>query len=204
MIDDLPSQLSSPHGLFADDCAIWIDGLNIPDLVTSVQSSLNSVVDWCRNWGFVISESKSVAMLFTRRRNFGSLSLNINGSPLTFVDNFKYLGVTFDTKLTYRNHVNAVVTKCSNQMNLMKLPTRTYWGAGKRSLLKIYRSIIRPVIEYGMTAYFFSTRTQKQKIEAIQNQALRICCGDMPGIPITSCRLPVMRCRCTFTISTYA
>ena len=28
MIDDLPSQLSSSHGLFADDCANWIDGLN--------------------------------------------------------------------------------------------------------------------------------------------------------------------------------
>ena len=34
MIDDLPSQLNSPHGLFADDCAIWIDGLHIPDLLT--------------------------------------------------------------------------------------------------------------------------------------------------------------------------
>ena len=123
-------------------------------------------------------------MLFSRRRNIGSPSLNINGSPLTFVDSFRYLGVTFDTKLTYRNHVDTVVTKCSNQMNLMKLLTRTYWGAGKKSLLKIYRSLIRPVIEYGMPAYFFSTRTQQKKIETIQNQALRICCGAMPSTPI--------------------
>ena len=131
MIDDLPAELSSPHGLFADDCAIWIDGLNIPDLLIATQSSLNSVADWCRKWGFAISESKSVAMLFTRRRNIGSLSLDVNGSPLTFVEKFKYLGVTFDTKLTYRNHVDTIVTKCSNQMNLMKLLTGTYWGAGK-------------------------------------------------------------------------
>ena len=131
MIDDQPSQLSSPHGLFADDCAIWIDGLHIPDLLTSIQTSLNSVVDWCRNkWGFEISESKLVAMLFSRRRNIGSPSLNINGSPLTFVDNFRCLGVTFDTKLTYRNHMDTFVTKCSNHMNLMKLLTRTYWGVG--------------------------------------------------------------------------
>ena len=30
MINDLPSQPSSPDDLFADDCAIWIDGLKYP------------------------------------------------------------------------------------------------------------------------------------------------------------------------------
>ena len=50
--------------------------------------------------GSVLSESRSVAMLFTRWRNIGSLSLDIHGSPLTFVDNFKYLGVAFDANLS--------------------------------------------------------------------------------------------------------
>jgi len=39
-------------------------------------------------------------------------------------------------------------------MNALRLLKDTNWGAEKRPLLNIYRSIIQPVIEYGMEAYF--------------------------------------------------
>ena len=183
MIDDLPEAINIHHGLYADDCAIWNDGLCISDLLVSVQSSLDGISAWCKKWGFQLSNSKSVAMLFTRKRKIGTLSLNIDGNPVTFASTFKYLGVIFDTKLSYRSHVDSVVTKCSKRMNLLKLLTRTYWGADKKSLLKIYRSLIRPVIDYGMPAYFMTAKSQVKKIEIVQNQALRICCGAMPSTP---------------------
>ena len=56
-------------------------------------------------------------------------------------------------------------------------------GSWKKCPSKICGSLIRLVIEYGMPAYFTSTRRQQKKIEAIENQALRICCGAMPSTP---------------------
>ena len=67
MVNDLPHAIKSDHGMFADDCAFWESGASIPGLITSTQSTLNNICKWCLKWGFTISKTKSVAMLFTKK-----------------------------------------------------------------------------------------------------------------------------------------
>ena len=131
MINDLPKVIKSDHGLFADDCAIWRSGGSITELLSSLQSTSNEISAWCSRWGFIISKTKSVAMIFTRKRKIGPLSLTINGSHLSFVNKFKYLVVIFDRTLSYKYHIDYVVSKCTKRLNLLKILSGTYRGAGK-------------------------------------------------------------------------
>jgi len=64
-------------------------------------------------------------------------------------------------------------------MNALRLLKGTNWAAEKRPLLNIYRSIIRPVIEYGTEAYFFSSETSLAPLFKVQFEALRLCTGAM-------------------------
>ena len=128
--------------------------------------------------------TKSVAMIFTRKRKIGPLSLTINGSHLSFVNKFKYLGVIFNRTLSYKYHIDYVVSKCNKRLNLLKILSGTYWGAGKNTLLTLYRTLIRSALDYGMPAYFFASKSQLARLRKIQNQALRICCGAMKSTPI--------------------
>ena len=137
-----------------------------------------------QQWGFVISKEKSVAMLFTKKRKVGPLSLTINGTSLAFVDEFKYLGIIFDRHLTYKQHIEYLIIKCMKRLNLLKLLSGTYWGAGKETLLTIYRTQIRSLLDFGMPAYFFASKYLLDKLQIVQNQALRICCGAMRSTPI--------------------
>ena len=184
MINDLPEVINSQHGLFADDCAVWESGSSIPSMLSSLQSTLNDVNDWCSRWGFVISKEKSVAMLFTKKLKVGPLSLTINGTSLAFVDEFKYLGIIFDRHLTYKQHIEYLIIKCMKRLNLLKLLSGTYWGAGKETLWTMYRTQIRSLLEFGMPAYFFASKYLLDKLQIVQNQALRICCGAMRSTPI--------------------
>ena len=68
-------------------------------------------------------------------------------------------------------------------MNALRLLKCTNWGAETRSLLNVYRSIIRPVIEYGMEAYFFSSVTSLDPLFKVQYEALRLCTGAMRSTP---------------------
>jgi len=61
----------------------------------------------------------------------------------------------------------------------------TSCGVGKRSLLTVYRSLVRSVIEYGMEAYFFTSPSLLKPLHKIQNDALRLCTGAMASIPLT-------------------
>jgi hypothetical protein len=63
----------------------------------------------------------------------------------------------------------------------MRMLTGTKWGASKKSLLKIYRSLIRSILDYGSVAYDSAAQTHKTKLDSIQYRALMICTGAIRG-----------------------
>jgi len=56
------------------------------------------------------------------------------------------------------------------------------WGANKKVLLTIYRSLIRSVIDYAAIAY--NSDNLKQRLDVIQHKALRI------ALVLSAVRLP--------------
>ena len=66
---------------------------------------------------------------------------------------FKFLGVIFDTRLTWRDLLSKVEDKCRRVMNLMRCLAGTEWGADVASLTQIYFYLIRAIIEYGCLVY---------------------------------------------------
>ena len=60
---------------------------------------------------------------------------------LAVKEEYKYLGVILDNKLTYKSHCKYVVNKCLNRMNLLRLLSGTNWGGTKSCLLTIYRTM---------------------------------------------------------------
>jgi len=89
--------------------------------------------------------------------------------------------MTFDQRLTWNKHIEKVIDSCKVKMNLLRSLTGQQWGACKRSLLQIYKTLIRPKLEYGMELLHTASRKAWKKLEVIQNTCLRIACGAMHG-----------------------
>ncbi len=60
------------------------------------------------------------------------------------------------------------------------------WGACRQSLKRVYGALIKAAIDYGCMVYSSASKSQLLKVEAIQSQALRICCGAIRSSPITA------------------
>ncbi len=60
------------------------------------------------------------------------------------------------------------------------------WGACRQSLKRVYGALIRAAIDYGCMVYSSASKSQLLNVEAIQSQALRICCGAIRSSPITA------------------
>ena len=56
--------------LYADDTALWIVGQDIDKCGQIIQEAIESLEQWSHIWGLLISPSKTVAMIFTRKRKF--------------------------------------------------------------------------------------------------------------------------------------
>ncbi len=65
------------------------------------------------------------------------------------------------------------------------------WGACRLSLKIVYCTLIRPSLDYGSIIYGFASESTLKKIETIQNQALRTCCGEFKASPIAAMQVEV-------------
>ena len=70
-------------------------------------------------------------------------TLNLDGSEIPLVDQYKFLGVIFDKKLSFISHIQYLKEKCSKTLKLFRVITHKDWGAYQHTLLKLYRILIR-------------------------------------------------------------
>ena len=129
--------------LYADDSAVWRSGRNLTFIFSELQKQINAISKWCNKWGFKINEDKTVVMIFTRKSvtKYSNLGIKINGKTLNIVDKVKFLGLIFDSRLTWKEHIQHLVNKSKAKINLLRSLTGQKWEACKRSLLTIYRTL---------------------------------------------------------------
>ncbi|GBM23723.1 hypothetical protein AVEN_257634-1 [Araneus ventricosus] len=137
-------------------------------------------------------------MLFCRRRRLHpDPDFQLNGSPIPIVQETKFLGIVFDTKLTFRSHIKNLKTKCIRTLNIMKVLSSTSWGADKVSLIKIYRSLVRSKLVYGVSEYGSAAKSTLKMLDSVHHKGLRIATGAFRTTPIPS--LHVISVRLSFT-----
>ena len=76
--------------------------------------------------------------------------------------------------------------KCLKALNLLRVVANTKWGSGEKTLLHLYRSLIRSKLEYGAVVYGSARKSYLRMLDPIQNQALRTCLGAFRTSPVTS------------------
>ena len=114
MINDVFSKIPVDIGrsLFADDGALWKRGRNIKHIIDKVQSAIDEVTKWGFDWGCRFSVEKTKTLVFSRKRIEEEMKLRMYGQELERVRVFKYLGVLFDNKLTWVDHIKRIEDKC--------------------------------------------------------------------------------------------
>jgi len=108
------------RALYADDGALWARGRNIDHLQQKMQTAINQVGKWSFKWEFHVSVEKTQFICFSKKRVKPTVDLRIYGQSLKQVNELRYLGVWFDSKLTFKNHVQIMVEKCKKAINQFK------------------------------------------------------------------------------------
>ena len=64
--------------------------------------------------------------------------LHLNGRKIEVVSKKKFLGLIWDSKLTFRAHIDYLKKKCIKAMNILKVIAHYDWGADQSTLLHLY------------------------------------------------------------------
>ncbi|GBL82825.1 hypothetical protein AVEN_106351-1 [Araneus ventricosus] len=186
----LPTDKSFPNShssLFVDDIQIHCAGEDMSFIQRQLQTAVNNMNDWASKNGFLFSPQKIVCMHFCRRRGLHpDPEFQLNGSTIPIAQETKFLGIIFDTKLTFRSRVKHLKIKCIQTLNIMKVLTNTSWGADKVSLMRIYRSLVRSKLDYGASVYGSAAKSTLKILDSVHHQGLRLPTGAFRTTPIPS------------------
>ena len=159
---------------FADDMAAWAIQKQEKRAEKLIQKHLDSLSEWCNKWKIKLNPSKTQVGLFTNSNNTKEITLNLGRVPLTVSNEIKFLGQTFDRKLTWRHHIDNVRHRMWLRINAIKAISGRNLGMQSKTLIHLYKMWIRPIALYGAPAYYSAAKTHINKIQVIQNSALRI------------------------------
>jgi len=88
-----------------------------------------------------------------------------------------FLGVTLDCQLRFHVHAQRIKTKASKRLSIIRAVSHTSWGGDRQTLLRIYTSLIRSVLEYNAFLFTYLAPSNQRKLGTIQNSALRLITG---------------------------
>jgi hypothetical protein len=84
-----------------------------------------------------------------KRKERKGLEIYLNNNSLLQVDSFKYLGIIFDSKLTFREHINYMAEKCTKFIFALSNSAKLNWGLNHAALKTLYTGGILPLLLYG-------------------------------------------------------
>lgn len=188
-INDVLSCLIRPVKgfLFADDLTIICSGRSLEPIIKLLQNVLNRLQEWAMKTGFKFSKTKTEFIIVSKKRNkTRNINLTLNGSNIKEVKNLKILGLTFDKKMTWIDHINNLKSECHKRLNILKVLSSKKWGADRKCLLQAHQSIVKQKIDYGSIIYDSAQKRTLQSLEAIHNQGLRLSIGAFKTSPVKS------------------
>jgi hypothetical protein len=138
---------------FADDLANLTHGKTLSEAEAEAEADANSdlarIENWARENEMRFNESKSKAMLITRKRKRDDINIYLNNRRLEQVTEMKYLGIYFDSRLTFYKHIEHVAEKSRTLIYMLSKTAKLHWGLGHKSLKTVYEGALVPLMTYG-------------------------------------------------------
>lgn len=175
------------HSLYVDDLQIACRASSISTCERQLQLTINKLIKWADQNGFRFSTQKTVTVLFSQKRRLHpDPVLKINNSLLPLRQEHQFLGLMFDSKLSFIPHMTNIKRKANKALNILKVLSWKHWGADRTCLLRIYRSVVRSILDYGSVIYGSARKSYLKRLNPIHNHGLRLATGAYRTSPVES------------------
>lgn len=168
-INDVGKVLKSKYQIFADDLKIYRE-IKSPEDIEILQSDIDNLVCWCLANRMTLNKDKCVHIKFSRKRKPLKHTYYIDGTPLTESTSVRDLGVIIDNTLSFRDHIDSIISKASQVSGLVLRLMKIFKDPSLTIL--VYNSIIRSILEYCSVAWSPGYEVHSDRIERVQKRFL--------------------------------
>ena len=174
-VNDLVDNLTCDARLFADDTCL-LELVNTPaESSHHLNTNLFSIWNWGKLWRVIFNALKSLSVVFSAKRpKPHHPPLVLGESRIPEGDIHTHLGITLSSNLSWRAHITRITNKASQRIALLR---RFKHRLSRKTLVRLYLSLVRPILEYGCVLFDNCGQGLSDLLESIQFEAAKICTG---------------------------
>ena len=167
-INDLPSLIRSYCKVFADDTKFYGQA-STSEECQILQDDLDRAMKWADEWKMEFHPQKCHILHFGKKNQHFKYTIGDNViSPVT---EEKDLGVTISQDLKWSKHISDVVTKANRMVGLVK---HTFSYMDKDMFMTVYKTLIRPLLEYNPQIWNPHYAKDITALEKVQRRATKM------------------------------
>jgi len=167
-INDLPEAISSEVKIFADDSKIFRPVKHKRDQ-EALQQDLVAVDQWSQHWQLRFNVSKCKVLHLGRTNQ--KITYTLGGQNIEETVEEKDLGVSIDNNLAFHMHT----AKAANKGNMMLgLINRAFYNIDEQTIPILFKTMVRPHLEYGNIIWGPHFSLDKQRLERVQRRATKM------------------------------
>ena len=161
--------------LYADDLKIYTN-IELSDGVSVLQSKLDELNKWSKQWQLSISHKKTNIMLMSLHNTTSNdMQFYIGDNAVHMVGEVKDLGVTLDNRLRFATHINQIVARAFVRTNLL---FKCFTSRDTATLVRAFIVYVRPLLEYASCVWSPYHITAIKQIESVQRKFTK----KLPGL----------------------
>lgn len=150
---------------YADDVAVVVRGGSKSTVFEIMQGALNIIEKWCGGKGLSVNPAKTQIVLFTNKRAQSdcAIPLTLCRERLETSESIKFLGITLDSKLTWKTHLQAIIKRGKAAFWTLRGCLGREWGLQPKVVRWLYVTVIRPMVTYGCLVWWQRCRLQEAR-----------------------------------------
>lgn len=175
-VSDMPLMSEVSLSLFADDTNTYHTSSSALNSCVKIQEQLYALEKYYAKWKVKVNADKSEAVFFKKGKIWrpnDDLTLTFNGTRINFQASVKYLGYRIQSNLKHNEHVNQNIVKATIALRTLYPVMRVNNGISSKVKSKVYTSIIRPALIYGIPSWHNAPKYLLNKIRVFENRCLR-------------------------------
>lgn len=159
--------------LYADDTALVSHSRDVASSIRKLQTLVNETESWFRKWRILINPTKTQFFIPFLPLSAPSPTIIIQSTAISVTPTCNYLGITLDRTLKFFTHATKVKMKVNIRAKHFKSLSFGGRGISTSCASHIYKTICRPIIEYGAILLNDAPRKTKYHLEVAERSALR-------------------------------
>ena len=173
-INDLPDCVTSKTLIFADDTKIF-KPITSPNDIKMFQADIDSLHEWSSQWGLKFNSSKCVHLHIGIKHDFNHIYTMMDQcgskSPIKRSLSERDLGVIVSTDLKPKGHIDHITSKANKVLSCIR---RSFSYIDKNTFIVLYKSLVRPILEYASPTWSPFLLKDIRKIEQVQRRATKL------------------------------